>query len=269
MAAKHKMAVHVGKMSLDRAIEHAVSAVERDGVVVLEAATHKEQMRALKSEIAHHLEKIEVAAVRNRTKRVASHILRDTPTYRRLVTHPLPLALCQRLLKPNCWRYQPSCAQAIEVCPGAQRQNSHQDDDIYQMPHPHVLFELSMMWAIDDFTLENGATIVVPGSHLWCEGRRPNDFDPTLDAVMPSGSLLVWAGSTWHAAGANSSNASRVGAYVGYSLGWLAQEDNLYLALPPDAARCFEEPLHRLIGYGSEVYQEIAEPPDYAASYRK
>ena len=50
------------------------------------------------------------------------------------------------------------------------------------------------MWALDDFTVENGATLVVPGSHRWPPDRRAAESE-AVPAVMPAGSVLFYVGS--------------------------------------------------------------------------
>ena len=68
-------------------------------------------------------------------------------------------------------------------------------------------------------------------------------------AVMPKGSVALYLGATFHGGGENRSNDHRVGALFGYALGWLRQEENMYLACPPEVARTFPEKLQRLVGY--------------------
>ena len=105
------------------------------------------------------------------------------------------------------------------------------------------------MWAVTDFTEEMGATRVIVGSHLWEDD--PAEVDPALTtgAVMSKGSVLVYTGSIYHGGGANHSDVHRIGINVGYSLGWLRQEENQYLACPPEIARTLPEGLLRLMGY--------------------
>src|SRR5215469_13596812 len=69
-------------------------------------------------------------------------------------------------------------------------------------------------------------------------------------AEMPAGSLFLWMGRTLHGAGANRTNQWRFGTFLSYSLGWLRQEENLYLDVPPDIARTLPKELRRLLGYG-------------------
>ena len=104
------------------------------------------------------------------------------------------------------------------------------------------------MWALDEFTVENGATRVVVGSHNRMDIPEVDEED-VASAVMSSGSVLYYLGSTIHGGGANHSTAPRAGLINTYSLGWLRQEENQYLAHPPEVAEDFPEPLRRLIGY--------------------
>ncbi len=102
--------------------------------------------------------------------------------------------------------------------------------------------------ALSDFTVENGGTQVVPGSHLWEHEREPFK-DEVLNTRMPPGSVLIYTGGTWHGGGENRSQGARTGMALQYSLGWLRQEEIQYLANPPEVARDYPERLRRLIGY--------------------
>ena len=104
------------------------------------------------------------------------------------------------------------------------------------------------MWALTDFTAENGGTQIVPGSHVWEHERAPF-ADEVVNAEMPAGSVLFYLGGTWHGGGDNKSNTMRTGMALQYSLSWLRQEENQYLANPPEVAKDYPERLRRLIGY--------------------
>jgi len=71
---------------------------------------------------------------------------------------------------------------------------------------------------------------------------------------MPAGSVLFWLGGTLHGAGANVSDESRDGIVPTYSAAWLRQEENQYLACPPEVARELPEDLARLAGYRRGAY---------------
>lgn len=167
-----------------------------------------------------------------------------------IIAHPLVTGVADRVLKRHCETYRIGSSTAIEIHPGEKPQELHRDDDFYPMRIPGVEFQLSAMWALTDFTAENGATRVVPGS----QDLRPIEFitdDQITQAAMPRGSVLFYLGGTVHAGGANASNAARLGLITTYSLGWLRQEENMYLSVARDMAESYPENVQRLMGYAS------------------
>lgn len=227
-------------------LDTVVAALEAQGYAIVEGLAAPDEIAAVGAELRPHFDA--QAERRNATARIHSRVLGGAPALQRRMIDPLVLGVMERLLGPHCVRFQLSSIQGIEVGPGAADQELHRDDDIFRLPHPHPVFEVNVMWAVTDFTAGNGATRVVPGSHLWPSGRKPEPGTETA-AAMPAGSALFWLGSTWHGAGANRTDRARIGVYAGYSLGWLRQEEMLYLALPPEAVRPMPEALQRLIGY--------------------
>jgi len=184
----------------------------------------------------------------DRTKRLGG-LLRRSAAAREMAVHPMAMALADIVLQPQCARYQLNYSGIMHLLPGAQAQELHRDDDLYPFRHPCPPMLMPTMWALTDFTADNGATSVVPGSHRWAEDRDPT-ADEIVAAVMPAGSLLVYLGGTIHGGGANVSHSRlRTGLAFQYSLAWLRQEENQYLANPPDIARTYSERLQRLIGY--------------------
>ncbi len=171
-----------------------------------------------------------------------------SPTFARLLLHPLMIGTCDRILQPHCTLYQLAATQAIEIGPGEPAQALHRDDFIYSIPPPHPEFEVLFILALTAFTAENGATQVVPGSHRWEPGRvaQPEESVP---AVMAAGSVLFFLGSTWHGGGHNRSARARTGVFAKYSLGHLRQEENQFLIAPPEVARTLPPELRGLIGY--------------------
>jgi hypothetical protein len=221
-----------------------------DGYVIIEGLAPDLTGRAL-GELAAGIEAAPVGHTEflgPRTKRLGG-LLRRSPAVRELVVHPVVLALADRVLQPHCARYQLNFSGIMHLLPGAGAQELHRDGDIYPFRHPSPPTLMPVMWALTDFTAVNGATLVVPGSHRWAEDRDPTAAEVT-SAVMPAGSALVYLSGTIHGGGANTSaDAARTGLALQYSLGWLRQEENQYLANPPEVARTYPEQLQRLIGY--------------------
>ena len=182
-----------------------------------------------------------------RTKRVGSLLARSTAA-RELVVHPLVRALADRILLPHCARYQLNYSGIMHLEPGARAQRLHRDGTLYPVLHPCPPTIMPTMWAITDFTAENGATQVAPGSHLWEHDRVPHEGE-VVAAEMPAGWVLIFTSGVFHGGGENRSDTVRTGMTLQYSLGWLRQEENQYLANPPEVARAYPEELRRLIGY--------------------
>ena len=130
----------------------------------------------------------------------------------------------------------------------------HADDQLIPIPKPHPATVCNTMWALTDFTEANGATRLVPGSHL-----LPNpDFGGTYDTVpaeMAKGSVLVWHGSLWHGGGANTTDERRVGIAMNYCAGYIRQQENQQLGIPTAIARTFPTRLQQLVGYS--VYSAL------------
>ena len=186
--------------------------------------------------------------VGHKTRRTHT-VLVNSPTAGALALHPAIEALNDAVLGPYCARYQLSSAAAIAIGPEETRQELHRDDLVYPLAHPSERQSVvTVIWALTDFTAANGATLVVPGSHRWDDERKPT-LAEALPAEMPRGSAVYILGSAYHAGGANRADSVRIGLLYGYCLGWLRQEQNQYLAVPPDIARTLPEALQRLIGY--------------------
>jgi len=165
-----------------------------------------------------------------------------------LVAHPLILSIMDQVLLPHCDVYQVNLTQGIRIHPGERRQVPHRDQEMFPMAsYPHELM-VNVMWAVSDFTKENGATNVWPGRHETPPDRLADPGIATI-AEMSAGSAMVFLGSVTHCGGANISSNDRTGIIISYNLGWLRQYENQYLAYPPEVAREFPEDIQKLIGY--------------------
>ncbi len=111
--------------------------------------------------------------------------------------------------------------------------------------------DIQALIALTDFTVENGATQVVPGSHLWEPGRETQPHEIT-HAAMKAGSAVYYLGSTLHGGGANTTeDESRRGVFYGYVVGWLRTGENMFLNLPLEKVREMPTRVQELLGYKS------------------
>ena len=188
------------------------------------------------------------------TKRTGALLARSV-TSRDFVGHPEVLAVVDRVLGPISTSYQLHLTQMICIWPGGPAQSLHRDQwcfDMFPFP-PEMDVEVSTIWALDDFTEENGATRIIPNS-LFDPASATADVHRTIPATMPKGSVVLYTGRTIHGGGANRSDAVRRALNVDYILGWLRQEENQYLSCPPDVARTLPERLQKLAGYSMGAY---------------
>ena len=226
--------------------------------ILAEIEPHREATRGGDTEFLGHA-----------TRRTGALIARS-PSARELVTNSTILNTLDLTLGDHASTFQIDLTQLIDIGPGEPGQMIHRD----QWSFDHFAFpkgfeaEIATMWAATEFTEEMGATRVIPGSQLWEDNL--SEVDPALatGAVMTKGSVLLYVGSLYHGGGPNRSAAHRIGVNIGYSLGWLRQEENQYLACPPEIARTLPEGLLRLMGYqrgavGLGYVDDVREPIDW------
>jgi ectoine hydroxylase-related dioxygenase (phytanoyl-CoA dioxygenase family) len=190
--------------------------------------------------------------------------------------HPLLLALADRILSPSCARYQLNLGHLLQRGPGSPEQILHRDELVWSdVPQPHPELQLATVIAFVDFTKENGATRVVPGSHLWPDRQLsaieqllgdPPKPEQIAYAEMPAGSAVVYLGGTIHAGGANATDVARRGAHLSYCLGWLRTEENNYLSIPPSIAATLPRQAQEVLGYS--VHDSIPRGGGYLGMVR-
>ncbi|HVA71055.1 MAG TPA: phytanoyl-CoA dioxygenase family protein [Acidimicrobiales bacterium] len=259
-------------MSGETAPSDVVKVLREDGCVIISNLASPDVMDQILAELEPH-----IAATRggdtdflgHATRRIGALIARS-PSARSLVTHPTILNTLDLALGDHGSTFQIDLTQLVDIGPGEPGQMIHRDQWSYDhFPFPKGFeAEIGTMWAVTDFTEEMGATRVIVGSHLWEDDLSELDPALTAGAVMSKGSVLLYVGSIYHGGGANKSNVRRIGMNVGYSLGWLRQEENQYLACPPEIARTLPEGLLRLMGYqrGSVALgyvDDLREPLDW------
>ena len=187
------------------------------------------------------------------TRRTGALVARSAAA-REMLVHPLVLGTCDRHLG-HATGYQVHLTQVISIGPGQSTQPIHRDQwafDFFSFPAGYEV-QCNTIWALTDFTEENGATRVVPGSNH-AEDRLQFSQDDTIPAEMTRGSVLVYTGSVYHGGGANHSDSVRAGVNLTYNLSWLRQEENQYLAVPPEVARELDDDLLRLLGWNRGAY---------------
>jgi ectoine hydroxylase-related dioxygenase (phytanoyl-CoA dioxygenase family) len=264
--------------STTRRAAEAIEAIRRDGYVIIKNLLSAAELGALREALEPYLERHfgRNSFEGKKTERVYTLVAKGEP-FADLVEHPLVLSVCDAFLQPN---YLLTASQAIRIHPGEAPQGFHTDDSFFPIHRPRPALSVSTIWAIDDFTAENGATRVIPKSHLWGDEKpagvaAPEDFMSTqryglgsaegglaryapseapveaasIPAVMPAGSVVLFLGTLWHGGGANTSAAPRAALSNQYGEPWARQQENFTLAVPKEAAASMSERVQELLGY--------------------
>ena len=236
-------------------VEQVMAVLRRDGAVVIDHALAPDVLARIEAELdpwfnaAFH----GAGALFGRNTKRFAGLFAKAPSTAALALHPTVLEVMSRTLKgpdpenPRCDAIELNLTQAIGIEPGEPAQFLHRDDELWNFPHDFELM-VNALWTLDEFTADNGATRVIPGSHLWPREREPQPGE-AVSITAPEGSAILWLGSLLHAGGANRTDAIRRGAVMSYRLGWLASGEKLLLSTPPEVARRLPEPLQRLLGY--------------------
>lgn len=249
-----------------------LEALEQDGALIVEGLLDADSRARLNREIEpllsgadpamEHLNASVAAFFGTQVRHLSGLAGKSGAFAEQVMCHPIYLALCDRVLLPNCAEYQLNLAHLMERGPGAASQLLHRDEDVWiHFPCPRPELMLASVVALVDFTRDNGATVVVPGSHRWPREREATGEELAI-AEMPAGSAVIYLGSTLHAGGANTTpDQWRRGFHMSYALGWLRTEENNVLAVPPARARDLSRRAQRLLGYG--VHDAIKDSGGY------
>jgi len=259
------------------------AAISRDGAAIVTGLLATELAETIAGELRENFDSFGYRSQREfagfKTNR-CHHVLEEAPSSVAIVGHDMVVAVADAILLPHCESYQIGSITGIEICPGEDDQELHRDDTVYPVRLPGMEMQIGCMWALTDFTAENGATRVVPGSHRHITMGADVDLSNCEQALMPKGAALFYLGSTMHGAGANRSAEPRMGVITVYSLGWLRQEANQYLSIPWDIARTYDERMRCLLGYTTHDVKgdrlgkyygpdtSFIDKDDYARNYR-
>ena len=227
-------------------VDGVVAGLDEVGYAIVEGALSPDDVHAIRGEMRRVLD--DTPYGRNDfegygTKRVYA-LFGKTRAWDDVAVSPLVLGVLDRVLGPA---YQLSAPTGIEIGAGEKAQVLHRDDSIYPLPSPHREVVVNTMWPLDDFTEENGATRLVPGSHR--SPTRPDAASPVVAAEMRAGSVMFYLGSVWHGGGANQTDKTRLGVILEYVAGWLRPQENHLLAVRREIAAQLPERLQELLGY--------------------
>lgn len=258
----------IAKIPATATDEEMLAVLDESGAVIVEGFLSQQVLEAFNGEVdaliaaEHGVERdfpneviagffgdkvTHVSGVAGKSKIFVDHVL----------CHPRYMSICDHVLLPNCADYQLNIAHVMERLPGSEAQFIHRDGWVWKrLPPIDGEVQLASLIALNEFTADNGGTLIVPGSHRWQGDRYPKP-EEVVAAEMQAGDAVVYLGSTFHAGGANvTKDTIRRGIHVSYTLGWLRTEENNVLSTPPEAVRDMSQRARELLGFG--IHDDLA-----------
>ena len=173
-------------------------------------------------------------------------LLNDDDVWQQVAIHSGVLAVLPHVLGED---FLLSTMGSAVIGPGEESQMLHVDDGVYQFPRPHPNLVCNTMWALSDFTFENGATHVVPESNKWDHEPVMGKNYETISLEMPAGSIAFVSGTSYHGAGANTTEDTRWALTINYCNGSMRQQENLMLGISPERMMTFPKELQNILGF--------------------
>ena len=228
-------------------IGHAVSEIHEQGYTVVEQFLTSDVIGPIREAFNTEVPITEMRFLGSTTGNTwrAHNLLAKTRAIDELLLDTRLRAIVEGVIGKFC---QINIATLFNTLPGEFKQDLHQDDGLWPIPRPHPSFLCNLLIAFDDFTMENGATHVVPHSHQW---TKP--VDQTIKSVqveIKSGSAIFWEGGLWHGGGANTTtDQERMGLFISHLVSYLRPSDLQLVSVPREVVRDLPRKLQRLLGY--------------------
>ena len=237
-------------------VEEVVQLLRQDGALIIKDIISTQVVDQLTAEMQPYINATPTGRdeFTGHTTRRTGALAARSAACRDLIANDLVLGSAKEYLKPFTRKIILHLTQTIDIGPGAAAQEIHRDRYAWGKYLPREIEpQFNTIWALTDFTAENGATQCVPGSQDW-DWSQSHTAEQICQAEMTKGSVFIYSGSVLHAGGENRSSAHRLGLNLTYCLGWLRQEENQYLSCPPEIAKNFDPALQDLLGYTQGEY---------------
>ncbi|RVX66688.1 hypothetical protein B0A52_09501 [Exophiala mesophila] len=261
--------------------ELLVSILERDGGVIVENIISQELASQIRSELKPFFDtdKVDASGFFPHTTQRATGLLARSPGCVDLAMNKTYIDVANTMLSStfSYWTGQRqetvtskpiiSSTVGFRVNPGGRQQGLHRDDSDYHTRNCDMPMMLGCVTALTKTTKENGATICIPGSHLWGPERCPYDHE-AVPAELEPGSALIFVGNLYHAGGGNiTKDQSRETVGIFLCKPFYRPAENQFIMVGPEKAKNLPPQAQRLLGYGISLpslgFVEYQDPMRY------
>ncbi|MEV6657294.1 phytanoyl-CoA dioxygenase family protein [Nocardia fluminea] len=251
----------------DTPVTDILAIVQRDGGVIIENFLTKEQIDRFNADVEAPLQALRpgstheneiVAAFHGSNTKRLTNLVTHSPTFRNeIIEKDLVHELCDKVFLEESGTYWMTTAQVIEIGPGNDAQMLHRDlgnwYPFYGLGSKGPEVTINFLIAFTDFTEENGATRVIPGSNHWENFWDMGTPEATIPAVMNAGDALVISGKVVHGGGANKTAGEyRRGVAFTFNPGFLTPEEAYPFLVDREVAKTLSPRVQRLLGFRSQ-----------------
>jgi ectoine hydroxylase-related dioxygenase (phytanoyl-CoA dioxygenase family) len=212
--------------------ERAIQEIEVYGFTVLEGVLSPEEVAATKEVLIRCEREFGEEHKHGGSARHVSNLPVLDPVFLPIIDHPRTLPILEQFLGKSLIL---GSLNSRIVRPGDGDQRLHGDipAEMLNMASPVMM---NTVWMLDDFTRENGATRVVPGTHRSGHASPPEGLELkyVVQAEAPAGSVLVFNGQCWHGGGENRSSRNRHALFGHYRKFMLLFQLDPHDGFPPE-----------------------------------
>jgi hypothetical protein len=244
-------------------LDAALKDLDQGGMAILSGAfpdAEIDEARAVVMSLAASELEEGCASLSFGTQRVWG-LIHKAPIFRRIATDPQELALAHKILGPRMMIY--SMQAHIVPTGGGFYPHFDQSDHKPMPPFPVVAAVVIML---EDFTAENGATVVALGRF----SRSNDEAPPAVEEMTPltgvKGTMSAYGGLLWHSTGVNRTATPRAGILIHYCMPWIRQHENYQRVISPSVAQGMTPEMRDLLGIHEQPFGRRwhAIGPEYA-----
>jgi len=237
--------------------KEAIAHLDEHGYVVLEGALTPDQANQLRDRSAELVNQEREAGgeyvyLDDKSQRVWN-LVNKGRIYEEMLQHTRVLELQEYLLGDDCIL---SSFTVNLIGPGSDGGRWHSDSPplgTFPDPLPPKAFCANTIYVLDDFTPENGATWMVPGSHRRSHRPEPQgEYDDGIQLAAHKGDIVVFNGGTWHASGANHTASERMILLGFFCRSFAKPQQDLFRLAQPELVERATPTLKRLLGFESQ-----------------